>query len=101
MEPINRRTFIARTGAVVAAAGAAVLVPTQLVGAVVTRPSKPLTGAAVEKVPVVDIGSESGPIIAHVRNLQAGELSIYCGTNEFTLYDRDLASRLARATGGK
>lgn len=101
MEPINRRTFLARTGAVAAAAGAAVLVPAQLVGAVATRPPKAPTGAAVEKAPLVDIGSEGDPIIAHVRNLQAGEISIYCGTNEFTLHDRDLASRLARATGGK
>jgi hypothetical protein len=38
------------------------------------------------------------PLIAHVRDLSTGEITVYMGENEYTYRDQQLASRLFRAT---
>jgi hypothetical protein len=101
VEPINRRAFIARSGAVAAAAGAAVLIPGQIAGAV-TRVSG---GAAAKNVvaPAVvgSVKESSAPIIAHLRNAATGEIAVFSGTEEFIVHDPVLAARLAIATEGR
>jgi hypothetical protein len=37
------------------------------------------------------------PLIAHVKDLQTGEISLYMGEREFTYLDPTLAARLVRA----
>jgi hypothetical protein len=101
VEPINRRAFIARSGAVAAAAGAAVLIPGQIAGAV-TRVSG---GAAAKNVvppaAVRSVKEPAAPIIAHVRNASTGEIAVFSGSEEFILHDPELAARLALATEGR
>jgi hypothetical protein len=101
VESINRRAFIARSGAVAAAAGAAVLIPGQIAGAV-TRVS---SGAAAKQVvaatAVGAVKEPSAPIIAHLRNASTGEIAVFSGTKEFIVHDPELAARLAIATEGR
>ncbi|HEY5272469.1 MAG TPA: hypothetical protein VIJ34_04445 [Acidimicrobiales bacterium] len=101
MEPINRRAFIARSGAVAAAAGAAVLIPGQIAGAMtrVTNgaPSKNLPAPSV----VGSTKEPSAPIIAHLRNAATGEIAVFSGSEEFILHDPGLAARLVIATEGR
>lgn len=100
MEPINRRAFIARSGVVAAAAGAAVLIPGQIAGAV-TRVSG--AGIASRDVsPVVGSATQpANPIVAHIRNASTGEVAVFSGTDEFVVHDLELAARLASAAGGR
>jgi hypothetical protein len=101
VEPINRRAFIARSGAVAAAAGAAVLIPTQIAGAV----SRVSGGAAATKVPMTSTVTSSkepaAPIIAHLRNAATGEIAVFSGSQEFIVHDPGLAARLVIATEGR
>jgi len=101
VEPINRRAFIARSGAIAAAAGAAVLIPGQIAGAA----SRVSNGAGAKSVPMTSVMTSSkepaAPIIAHLRNPATGEISVYSGSEEFILHDPALAARLVIATEGK
>jgi hypothetical protein len=101
VEPIDRRAFLARSGAVAAAAGAAVLIPAQIAGAA----SKASTGAAATHAPSSSVvtGSHepSAPIIAHLRNAATGEISVFSGSSEFIVHDPTLAARLVVATEGR
>jgi hypothetical protein len=101
VEPINRRAFIARSGAVAAAAGAAVLIPGQIAGAV-TRVSG---GAAAKNLAVPSVVANAkepaAPIIAHLRNAATGEIAVFSGKEEFILHNTELASQLVIATEGR
>ncbi len=101
MEPINRRAFITRSGAVAAAAGAAVLIPGQIGGAV----SRVSNGAAATNLPTAAVATSSkepaAPIIAHLRNAATGEISVFSGSEEFIVHDPALAARLVTATEGR
>jgi hypothetical protein len=101
VEPINRRAFIARSGAVAAAAGAAVLIPGQIAGAV-TRVSGGATAKNVVAPAVTrSVKEPAAPIIAHLRNASTGEIAVFSGSEEFILHDPELAARLAIATEGR
>ena len=101
MEPINRRAFIARSGAVAAAVGGAVLIPGQIAGAV-TRVSGGATAKNVVVPSVVGSSKEpSAPIIAHLRNAATGEIAVFSGSEEFILHNTELASQLVIATEGR
>lgn len=62
-----------------------------------------LPAAAAAKAPV---RTTSGParhdgdeaIVVHVRDVASGEIDVFRGTSATRLHDRDLASRLARAS---
>jgi hypothetical protein len=101
VEPIDRRAFIARSGAVAAAVGGAVLIPGQIAGAM-TRVSG---GAAAKNIAVPSaLGSSkepSAPIIAHLRNAATGEIAVFSGSEEFILHNTELASQLVIATEGR
>ena len=91
---------MARSGAVAAAAGAAVLVPAQIAGAV----SRVSGGAAKKNVPTPLVVTSSkepvAPIIAHLRDAATGEIAVFSGSQEFILHDPGLAARLVVATEG-
>jgi hypothetical protein len=101
VEPINRRAFMSRTGAVVAAAGAAVLIPAEIAGAV----TKVSGGAAAKNVATPSVVTSSkepvAPIIAHLRDAASGEIAVFSGSQAFALHDPALAAQLIIATEGR
>lgn len=93
MPELSRRTFLIR-GSVGAAAVA--------VGSAVPGLSSFLTTAESE-APAADDAATSAavgaptmtePFIAHISDLQTGEMSLFMGEREFTIRDPGLASRL-------
>ena len=84
---VSRRTFLGRGSLAVAAAGVLSTVP-GLSG---------LLGAA--SVVGADAGAAnlSEPLVAHVRDLSTGEISLFNGTQEVIVRNPQLANQLARA----
>ena len=90
MEPTSRRQFLKRSSAVAAAAGVAATVPGSA-GALTTR--------AKDDAPrLPDDDSVDVPVIAHVRDVRKGLVSLYVGEKEITIKDRRLAASLFHAT---
>jgi hypothetical protein len=92
MSGLSRRLFLTKSSLTVVAAG--------VVSAVPALPST--VNAAEAEAPeaesaISDTEALSGPLIAHVKDLQTGEVSVYSGEREFTLIDRGLAARLFNA----
>jgi len=96
MAGVSRRTFLGRGSMAVAAAGVLSSVP-GLSG---------LLGAAETEAPAADasvVGADgtaaslTEPLVAHVRDLSTGEISVFNGTREVILRDPQLANRLLRA----
>jgi len=79
---VSRRTFIGG-----AAAGVAV----------VTASAVPMLNASATPAPDDDTVELAKPVVARVRDLKTGEVTLYVGTEEVTISDRTLARRLARA----
>ena len=95
MEQVNRRTFMKQASAAVGVAGAAAVLPglprvLSTGDGLVTVPSQP---SGVSEGTKLD-----GPIVAHVANLQTGEIHLYFGTRKVTHHDRSLAAQLYKAT---
>ncbi|HET6687695.1 MAG TPA: hypothetical protein VFH02_14385 [Jiangellaceae bacterium] len=84
MNHVSRRTFIGRAAAGVAAA---------------TVVGVPALAAATSQPPDDDGDAPdlAGPVVARVRDVRTGELTLYVGTDEITYTDRSLARRLVRA----
>ena len=93
MEPVSRRTFFKRAGAVAVVAGGVAVTPMGLGGA--------LAGASQVKdaplAPEEELHSTE-ELIAHVKNTKSGEISLFVGQREVTIHDRTMAARLVRAT---
>jgi len=94
MAGVSRRTFLGRGSLAVAAAGVLSAVP-GLSG---------LIGAAETEGPAADATVADGtaasltePLVAHVRDISTGEISVFNGTREVILRDPQLANRLLRA----
>jgi phospholipase C len=94
MDPISRRAFIGRASATVAAAGVAAAIPATIASAATT-------GHAPQAEHVTTGTITDQPVIAHVKDLGTGEISLYAGFDEITVHDRGLAHALARVSGGK
>jgi len=95
MTGVSRRTFLGRGSLAVAAAGVLSSVPglTSLLGAADSE-----APAADATVAGADAGATlSDPLVAHVRDLSTGEISLFNGTREVVVRDPQLAGRLARA----
>jgi hypothetical protein len=101
VEPINRRAFIARSGAVAAAAGAAVLIPGQIAGAAARVSSGVAANKALTPSVITSSKEPAAPIIAHLRNAATGEIAVFSGNQEFILHDSGLAAQLVLATEGR
>ena len=41
----------------------------------------------------------AGPIVVHVRDAKSGDIEVFSGTSQTRLRDKDLAARIARASG--
>jgi hypothetical protein len=96
MAGVSRRTFLGRGSLAVAAAGVLSSVPglSGLIGAAETE-----APAADATVAGADAGAASltEPLVAHVRDMSTGEISVFNGTREVIVRDPQLAGRLARA----
>ncbi|HXQ18465.1 MAG TPA: twin-arginine translocation signal domain-containing protein [Acidimicrobiales bacterium] len=95
MEQVDRRTFIKQASTAVGVAGAAAAMP--------GLPRILSTGGALVAAPSHTPGMDAGtklddPIVAHVANLQTGEIHLFFGTHKVTRHDRGLAAQLYRAT---
>jgi hypothetical protein len=92
MEPTSRRTFLKRSGAVAAAAGVATAVPATAAKALSSKSSHE------SERPLPDDPSVDMPVVAHVRDVRKGLVTLYTGEQEITIKDRRLAAALYRAT---
>lgn len=94
MAGFTRRRFLSRGSLTVAAATVMAAAPAGVVPAVLTASEDaPLTedeigGAAT---------SADGALVAHVRDLAKGEISVFSGTREVVIRDHTIAARLVRA----
>jgi hypothetical protein len=96
---INRRTFLIRGSGVLAAAGAATAIPAFLPALVGADAAEPRVGSAPS---IASTGFSNTtmpePLVAHVRDLSTGEISLLSGEKEFVIHDRHLARSLFAAT---
>jgi hypothetical protein len=93
MEPTSRRQFLKRSGAVAAAAGVAAAVP--------ATAAKALTKSGTEhdaEPALPDDKSVDVPVVAHVRDVRKGLVSLYTGEREITVKNKRLAAALYHAT---
>ncbi|HLQ35138.1 MAG TPA: twin-arginine translocation signal domain-containing protein [Chloroflexota bacterium] len=87
MHNLSRRGFLGWTAA--GAAGIGLLpVVRQLAGGEEQNPTPALEGM-------------SQPLVAYIHNPAGGEISLMAGTQEITLHDPDLVSRLIQRAGGR
>jgi hypothetical protein len=89
---LSRRIFLARSSLTLAAAGVVSALPA--LPAVVTSTEAEAPAAESE---VGEGETLAAPLIAHVKNLQTGEVSLYSGEREISVLDRGLAARLFNA----
>jgi hypothetical protein len=90
MTELSRRRFLSRGSLGVALAGALAAVPG--LSAVFRMPAAVTPGAPTGE-----------PLIAHVRDVQSGEIALLVGTDKVIHRDADLAARLYNAarSGGR
>ena len=87
MNRLTRRGFLARGSAGIALMGALASVPG-------LSSALKLTGAATR---AAHGGSAARPLVAHVRDLNTGEIAFLVGSERHVVRDPDLASRLNSA----
>jgi hypothetical protein len=94
---LSRRAFLTKSSLAAAAAGLLASAPaTALPGLLAGAGTE--ADAAVAEEGAVELGGElEGTVVAHVRDLTTGEISIYSGTQETVIRDPGVATRLARA----
>jgi hypothetical protein len=92
MEPINRRRFLVQGGAAVAAAGVASAVPLNAANALAKA-----RGDSHHAVVPADAKLDE-PVVAHLRDLHSGEVSLFKGHREVVVKDKHLAALLFHAT---
>jgi hypothetical protein len=86
MKDLTRRGFLAQSSKGAALAGALAVIPG--IGAILKVPAGIKAGAPT--------GIQE-PLIAHVRDLTTGEISLLVGTEQVIQHDRELAARLYAA----
>jgi hypothetical protein len=96
MEPTSRRQFLKRSSAVADAAGVAAAVPAGTARAL-TKSTSPTVG---EQPGLPDDQSVDVPVVAHVRDVRKGLVSLYTGEREITVKNKRLAAALYHATRG-
>jgi hypothetical protein len=84
---VSRRTFLSRSSLGLALAGALAAVP-----GLATLVKLPLAGAVPRDESVM-----GETLVAHVRDMNSGEISLMVGTNRVIRRDVDLAARLYAA----
>jgi hypothetical protein len=93
---ISRRTFVHRGTLTAAAVGVVTSVPGWsglLTSGVAAAPAAEEDASQVDE----DFGTVAPPLLAHVRDLSTGEISVFQGEREVIIRDAALASRLFSA----
>ena len=89
---LTRRTFLSRSSIGVAIAGGLALGPMLL------NVFKTQSASAAKTMPVgLMAAGPTEPLVAHVRDITSGEISLLVGTNQGVIRDMDLAARLYAA----
>jgi hypothetical protein len=91
MKPVSRRAFLRQASMGAAAVGVATTVPSFL------RPSKGKAGAATPAVPAGHV-TQDGPLVAHIDDVNSGEITVMMGTRQVTYRNDEIARRLLGAT---
>ena len=96
MSTLSRRSFLGKSSLAVAIGGAATAVPglSSLLQLGETESSE--VGGALSEAEIA--ATDSSPLVAHVTDLQAGEIRLYQGERMVTYRDPGLAARLFRAS---
>jgi hypothetical protein len=89
---LSRRLFLTRSSLTVVAAGVATAMPSIPLAVNAAEADGPEAESAISEGDAL-----SGPLVAHVKDLQTGEVSIYSGEREFSIVDRGLAAKLFNA----
>jgi hypothetical protein len=99
MSELSRRVFLKGGTAAVVAAGAVSALPAlpALVGSAEAQAPTDVGAAEAAAADAESVAPMTEPLIAHVRDLATGEISLFSGTREITLLDPRLAESLARA----
>lgn len=103
MSGLSRRAFLIRGSMGTAVAGTVAAFP-GLAGLMTTaeqdapEADDASTAAVTSTAEQTSVGQLTDPLIAHVKDLQTGEMSLYMGNQEFTMRDPGLASRLLGGT---
>jgi hypothetical protein len=93
MEPTSRRQFLKRSSAVAAAAGVAAAVPAGAAKALSSSSKHDDRESALPDHPDVDV-----PVVAHVRDVRKGLVTLYTSDREVTIKNKRLAAALYHAT---
>ena len=96
MGPLSRRGFLGKGSMTMAAAGLMASAP---VGAITTLlGSGEAPALEGETTDLTELGSVvDGPVVAHIRDLATGEISVFTGEREVVIRDASVAARLLRA----
>jgi hypothetical protein len=97
MSPINRRDFLKGGSMAVAVAGVAGAVPMALPTLAGAAGPKAADTAAPDSGADEAGGRLDQPLVAHVRNLETGEIGLFYGDSETICRDPKLAAQLRRA----
>jgi hypothetical protein len=89
---VNRRDFLIRGSAAVAAVGAGTLVP-----GLATSAGAETKDPSVDKETELPAGDEALPLVARIRDVRTGEIDLFFGEHEVSYRDPKLAARLFKA----
>jgi hypothetical protein len=95
MKPLSRRMFLQRGSVAVALAGAASSLP---VLSQVGDGGQAATAGTAGTAELPDGANLAEPLIAHVRDLGRGEISLFVGEREVIVRDPNLATRIFHAS---
>ena len=98
MEPTSRRNFFKQAGGAAAIAGAVAVAPISIAGAATNSLDSRRTGIAEPELTESERLGEGEHLIAHVKNAETGEISLFVGSREVLIQDPSIAARLVRAT---
>ena len=91
MEPTNRRDFLKHASVAAAVAGAAAAAPLSIAEAASAAENK-------KEPKVAPDARVDRHVVAHLRDVQTGEIAIYSGDREITVKDKRLAALLYKAS---
>jgi hypothetical protein len=92
MPGLSRRMFLKRGSLAVAAAGALSAIPGLPALVSSSEVEAPSAGSVAG-----DAGALTEPLVAHVKDLQTGEMSLYVGEREVVYHDPRLAAVIRNA----
>ncbi|MGH9169631.1 MAG: twin-arginine translocation signal domain-containing protein [Acidimicrobiales bacterium] len=100
MSEITRRTFLKQSGATAAAAGAMVAVPKGLsrLQPTAAKPAKSTAARSAASAAAAKKAATERQLVVHVPDTGSGELRVMVGDRRVVIQDRELVTRLQRAT---